>query len=74
MPEPPKGCAEQRLGSQVLPYERFTSRILPPYMRWSPQVAEVMPLLYVRGLSTGDFREALLGRTRRAGVRRRSRD
>ena len=39
--------------------QRFTSRILPPYMRRSPQVAEVRPLLYLRGLSTGDFREAL---------------
>ena len=38
---------------------RFTSRVLPPYMRRSPQVAEVLPLLYLRGLSTGDFREAL---------------
>ena len=39
--------------------ERFTSRILPPYMRRSPKVAEVLPILYLRGLSTGDFREAL---------------
>ena len=39
--------------------ERFTSRILPPSMRRSPKVAEVLPLLYLRGLSTGDFREAL---------------
>ena len=39
--------------------ERFTSRILPPYMRRSPTVAEVLPILYLRGLSTGDFREAL---------------
>ena len=39
--------------------ERFTSRILPPSMRRSPQVAEVLPILYLRGLSTGDFREAL---------------
>ena len=38
---------------------RFTSRILPPCMRRSPQVAEVLPVLYLRGLSTGDFREAL---------------
>ena len=38
---------------------RFTSRILPPYMRRSPKVAEVLPVLYLRGLSTGDFREAL---------------
>ena len=39
--------------------ERFTSRILPPSMRRSPKVAEVLPILYLRGLSTGDFREAL---------------
>ena len=38
---------------------RFTSRILPPYMRRSPKVAEVLPVLYLRGLSTGDFREGL---------------
>src|SRR6185369_8835639 len=37
----------------------FTSRILPPYMRRSPKVAEVLPVLYLRGLSTGDFRKAL---------------
>ncbi len=39
--------------------ERFSSQILPPYMRRSPRVAEVLPILYLRGLSTGDFREAL---------------
>jgi len=39
--------------------QKFTSKILPPYMRKSPQVAEVLPILYLRGLSTGDFREAL---------------
>jgi putative transposase len=39
--------------------QRFTSQLLPPYMRRSPKVAEVLPVLYLRGLSTGDFREAL---------------
>jgi putative transposase len=39
--------------------QRFRSRILPPYMRRSPKVAEVLPILYLRGLSTGDFRAAL---------------
>ena len=39
--------------------QRFTSRILPPDMRRSPKVADVLPILYLRGLSTGDFREAL---------------
>jgi putative transposase len=39
--------------------QRFTSEILPPYMRRSPKVAEVLPILYLRGLSTGDFQAAL---------------
>ncbi len=39
--------------------QRFTSKILPPYLRTSPKVTEVLPLLYLHGLSTGDFREAL---------------
>ena len=38
---------------------RFQSRILPPYMRRSPKVATLLPVLYLRGLSTGDFSEAL---------------
>ncbi len=33
----------------------FCSEILPPYMRRSPKVAEVLPILYLRGLSTGDL-------------------
>ncbi len=51
--------------------QRFTSKILPPYMRRSPKVAEVLPVLYLRGLSTGDFREALpilLGEEATAGL------
>ena len=38
---------------------RFQSAILPPYARRSPKVAEVLPLLYLHGLSTGDFVPAL---------------
>ena len=41
--------------------QRFTSKLLPPYMRRSPKVAEVLPILYLRGLSTGDFKPALEG-------------
>lgn len=41
--------------------ERFSSSILPPYMRRSPKVTEVLPVLYLRGLSTGDFAPALAG-------------
>ena len=38
---------------------RFSSAILPAWCRKSPQVAEVLPLLYLHGLSTGDFVPAL---------------
>lgn len=41
--------------------ERFSSNILPAYMRRSPKVTEVLPVLYLRGLSTGDFAPALAG-------------
>jgi putative transposase len=39
--------------------KRFRSVILPPYMRRSPKVTEVLPLLYLHGLSSGDFAPAL---------------
>ena len=39
--------------------QKFSSWILPAYMRKSPKVAEVLPVLYLRGLSTNDFRPAL---------------
>jgi transposase-like protein len=38
---------------------RFRSVILPPWCRRSPKVTEVLPLLYLHGLSTGDFVAAL---------------
>ncbi len=38
---------------------RFSSYILPRYARRSPKVADVLPVLYLRGLSTGDFAPAL---------------
>jgi transposase-like protein len=39
--------------------QRFSSAILPAWARKSPQVTEVLPLLYLHGLSTGDFGPAL---------------
>jgi transposase-like protein len=39
--------------------QRFSSRILPRYARRSPKVTDVLPLLYLHGLSTGDFVPAL---------------
>jgi len=41
------------------PGRRFTPAILPRYMRRSSKVTEVVPVLYLRGLSTGDFAPAL---------------
>ena len=38
---------------------RFSSAILPAWCRKSPQVSEVLPLLYLHGLSTSDFAPAL---------------
>jgi transposase-like protein len=38
---------------------RFRSVVLPPWCRKSPKVTEVLPLLHLHGLSTGDFVPAL---------------
>ena len=39
--------------------ERFTSAILPRYMRRIPSLDNLIPTLYLKGISTGDFTEAL---------------
>jgi len=38
---------------------RFTSAILPPYARRTRSLDVLLPILYLRGISTGDFQEAL---------------
>ncbi len=38
---------------------RFTSSILPPYLRRAKSVEDLLPWLYLKGVSTGDFGEAL---------------
>ena len=38
---------------------RFSSKILPPYLRRSKSIDELLPWLYLKGISTGDFNEAL---------------
>ena len=38
---------------------RFCSAILPPWVRKTPKINEVLPLLYLHGLSSGDFVPAL---------------
>ena len=39
--------------------KRFTSQILPPYLRKTKSLEELVPWLYLKGISTGDFPEAL---------------
>jgi len=39
--------------------ERFTSRILPPYLRKAKAIDELIPWLYLKAVSTGDFTDAL---------------
>ena len=38
---------------------RFRSSILPPYLRRTKTIEELLPWLYLKGISTGDFQEAL---------------
>ena len=38
---------------------RFTSAILPPYLRKTRSIEQLLPWLYLKGVSTGDFSEAL---------------
>jgi len=39
--------------------EPFNSKLLPPYLRRTKNVDELLPWLYLKGISTGDFAEAL---------------
>jgi len=39
--------------------ERFSSKILPPYLRKAKSMEELIPWLYLKGVSTGDFTDAL---------------
>jgi transposase-like protein len=38
---------------------RFSPSIVPPYMRRSKSIETLLPILYLKGISTGDFSEAL---------------
>ncbi len=50
---------DKRIDAETGDRVRFSSAILPAWARKSPQVAEVLPLLYLHGLSSGDFAPAL---------------
>jgi putative transposase len=47
---------DRRSGDQAEP---FTSKILPRYLRKTKSIGELIPWLYLKGVSTGDFSEAL---------------
>ena len=50
---------EKRIDEATGERQRFSSAILPAWSRKSPRVAEVLPLLYLHGLSSADFGPAL---------------
>lgn len=52
---------DRRVDPETGKRTQFKSSIVPPWCRKSPKVTEVLPLLYLHGLSTGDFVPALEG-------------
>ncbi|KQH78927.1 transposase, partial [Mycobacterium gordonae] len=50
---------DKRIDADSGERQRFASAILPAWVRKSPQMSEVLPLLYLHGLSSGDFGPAL---------------
>ena len=65
---------DRRVDPETGERQRFCSAILPPWARKTPRIEEVLPLLYLHGLSSGDFvpRWASSSAPRRACRRRRS--
>jgi transposase-like protein len=50
---------DKRVDEETGERMRFSSSIIPPWCRKSPKVAEVLPLMYLHGMSSGDFVPAL---------------
>jgi transposase-like protein len=50
---------DKRVDADTGERKRFSSAILPAWARKTPKIAEVLPLLYLHGMSTGDFVPAL---------------
>jgi transposase-like protein len=58
----PVEVATPRVDDRVLARHgepRFTSALIPPYLRRTKNMEELLPVLYLKGISTGDFTEAL---------------
>ena len=51
----PRAADRRKNGTKI----RFTSTILPPYLKRTKSIEELLPWLYLKGVSTGDFSEAL---------------
>ncbi len=52
---------DQRVDPETGERQQFKSQVVPPWCRKSPKVTEVLPLLYLHGMSSGDFVPALEG-------------
>ncbi len=50
---------DRRVDDETGKRQRFASVIVPPWCRKSPKVTEVLPLMYLHGMSSGDFAPAL---------------
>ncbi len=50
---------DKRVDEETGERKRFSSQILAPWCRKSPKISEVLPLLYLHGLSSGDFVPAM---------------
>ena len=50
-----RGTGEAAGGERI----RFTSALLPRWARWTPSLDALLPVLYLREISMGDFQEAL---------------
>jgi len=51
----PRAADRRKDGTKI----RFSSSILPPYLKRTKSIEELLPWLYLKGISTGDFTEAL---------------
>lgn len=54
-----KPRVRDRAGADAEDRVQFSSALLPPYLRRSKNLNELIPWLYLKGISTGDFSEAL---------------
>ena len=59
----PIAVKQPRVQDRRLPGQRetFSPAVLPPYVRRTKNIDEATPWLYLKGISTGDFPEALQG-------------